>query len=602
MNEPTNEPVNEPVNEPTNEPSTEPTHQHVEEPASKENHEPVSEPAQEVVQHEDKPPSHHEIKEEAAPEVHEEDKESHSPVVAEPKQSSARSNEPAAEIQEEVKEQAVVEPQASTGRSIEAAAEVQEESKEAATSARSGSKGGSTPREGEAQRKKSEEPPVDEGPNIDEAVLERKRESFVNFQNIEQQRRGLVESHRAILINMVTNVDSKLQWIDTGVEKAVQFFKDRAQQEENYLKVMAQGLQKLGPSFKDAGQPDLFVNLSRALEECDEFHLRQSQNGELLVKFLRRNILEGIVLAAEKEFRTKLEVLITPLEEMKKKLTNLQQDRLKKLKNYVYSYNEAQRGNKITKDKDMFKHEIENLSLGYEELRIMKEYAAQALLLVNETVKMLVKRFLELQKAFDLYFNKYSELYGSKAANPDGAIQLVQRFNSFDEVQHAFTTNNLLKAEDLLYIKQKSGKIEVTYQEVFDVLVNLPNPPDITRSPLVIKEWKAQRDAGLLKGYKPCSVVITVDSNILVLEKSPEGEVVVTDNILKLQNLKIMPADAKKDGSIVDIMEVIPGLILDSKKKVTLKFDNLDGAEEFRHYLYNYYSTTILQSARVAAV
>lgn len=424
------------------------------------------------------------------------------------------------------------------------------------------------------------------------AIVDRKKESFLNYQDKEEKRREMVEIHKALINTLLTNIDSKLVWIESGVEKIVKFFKDRAAQEEEYVKIMTQSLPKLGGFFKDPAHPELFINLTKSLDECDEFHLKQSQNSEVLAKFLRKNVLEVTIIASEKDFKKQQDSLKGPLEDIKKKFASINQERGKRQKGYVFAYNEAQRGNKLlTKDKDMFKKELENVALNTEELKTMKQYGTQTLFLLNETVKLLIKRFSEIQKAFTLYFQKYGDLYVSKVANPEVVVQLLERFNSTDEIKAAFSCKNMLKPDEIAYIKNKTGKSEITYQEVFDVLANIPIPTDLLQSPLVVKEWKAIREGGILKGDKPCHVVVTLDANVLVIERSVDGEFLDTDNILRLPNLKIIPREDRKDYSIVDLLEVVPGLLMDSKKKLTLKFATVDNAEEFRHYVYNYYHT-----------
>lgn len=64
--------------------------------------------------------------------------------------------------------------------------------------------------------------------------------------------------------------------------------------------------------------------------------------------------------------------------------------------------------------------------------------------------------------------------------------------------------------------------------------------------------------------------------------------------ILGMRNLKIINNEDRKDFSIVEIMEVVQGFLMDSKTKLTLKFGSEDSAEEFRHYVYNYFNSAAL--------
>lgn len=420
------------------------------------------------------------------------------------------------------------------------------------------------------------------------AILDRKKESFQIYHNLETERRNTMEAHRVIISNLLANIDEKIALVETGIDRIVKFLKDRANQEEEYVKIMSSGLPKLGASFKNPTDASQFMNFARAMQECDDFHVRQSVNCNSLVIFIRKNVINDIIVPSEKEFKKQLHELQAPIEEIKKKLQAAATERVKKSKGYVVAYNEAQRGSKITKARDMFKNEMENVSLGYEEVRLMKSLAAKALILWNEVAKLLIKRFMDIQKAFNLYFQKYTDLYGTKAGNPEPVIQLMARLNAQDEVQQALRVRNMIKAEDLNYIRHKTGKTEVTFQEVFDVLADIPSPPDLAQSPLALKEWKAIKEGGLLRSNKQCSVIVSVDGNILVVERTPDGELVETDAMLSLQNLKIVPRADKKESCSVEVLETTPGVLMDSKKKVTFKFLSIDSADEFTHYVNNY--------------
>ena len=427
------------------------------------------------------------------------------------------------------------------------------------------------------------------------AVLDRKKESFSVFSDKEDKRKVESDTHKAIIATIIANVDSRVTWFEAGITKTIKFFKDRAAQEEEYVKIMTSGLPKIGTFFKDEAKPELLMNFGKALEECDEFHVRQSKNSEVMSKFIRKDLLEDLIIPSGKEFKKQFDTLRSPLDDFKKKLVGLNVERLKRQKAYIYAYNEAQRSGKITKDRDMFHKEMESVINGHEELKLLKAYATQTLVLLNETVKLLVKRISDIQKALTLYFQKYTDLYGYKASNPEVVMQLLQKFNSTEEIQQMFTIKNTLTLDEIKYFEQKCGKAEVTYQDVYNTMTAAPPAIDILASPLVLKSWRATRDAGLLKSTKFCFVVVTVDGHVLVIEKNAENaEMIEGCYILGMRNLKIINNEDRKDFSIVEIMEVVQGFLMDSKTKLTLKFGSEDSAEEFRHYVYNYFNSAAL--------
>jgi len=427
------------------------------------------------------------------------------------------------------------------------------------------------------------------------AVLDRKKESFNVFTDKEDKRKMDSDTQKGIIATIVTTVDTRVAWFDAGVQKTIKFFKDRASQEEEYVKIMTHGLPKLGTFFKDEQKPEILMNFGKALEECDDFHIRQSKNSEIMSKFIRLELLDNIIVTGEKEFKKQYETLKAPLNDFKKKILALNLERSKRQRAYIYAYNEAQRSGKISKERDMFHKEMEYIINGHEELKLLKAYSTQSLVLLNETVKLLVKRLTDIQKALTLYFQKYTDLYGYKASNPEVVMQLLQKFNGTEEIQQIFTVKNTLTLEEIKYFEQKTGKSEVTYQDIYNTLTANPPSIDILKSPLVLKSWKASRDAGLLKSTRNVFVVVTVDGHVLVIEKNTENpDLIEGCYILGMKNLKIMNKDEKKDFSTVEIMEVVPGFLMDSKTKLTLKFGSEDSAEEFRHYVYNYFNSAAL--------
>jgi len=117
-------------------------------------------------------------------------------------------------------------------------------------------------------------------------------------------------------------------------------------------------------------------------------------------------------------------------------------------------------------------------------------------------------------------------------------------------------------------------------------------PPD--KKPLVMKEWTACKESGIMRNWKPFSVICTGDANILLVERNEDGQLVKVDSILKLHLIKIQKLEERKERNIIEVTETTPGIFLDSKTRVTLKFDNEDMAEEFLHYVFNFYNSIIV--------
>jgi len=434
-----------------------------------------------------------------------------------------------------------------------------------------------------------------------EAIFSRKQESFNNFQSWEAKRKLLAQNHKNITNNMMTRIEKKLEWIDAGIDSVIKFFRDRIAQEESYVKIMTQGLPQLGKAFSHETHPEIFGNIAKAMTACDEYHKKQSQNSATMAKFISSNILDNLIISSEKEYRKKLDKIRDPVIDAKKKVTAVGQEIAKVSQKYNKLYEELQKKGKATdKEKDLFKKELECVIVGQEELKVIKAFAKSSMEFLNEVVKYLIVRLANIQKALTLYFQKCAEIYGKNASNIDGVIKIFGSFKSDSDIEQYFAVQNTFSQEEIQYFIERSGKSEIGYGEVYHVLVNLSTVKPPEQRPLLLKEWKAHRETGgLLKSWKPAYVMVTADANVLVVEKNAEGDFENIDLTLKMQRIKIQKNDERRDRSIVDLAEISPGLILNSKKSVTLKFDNEDMAEEFLHYVYNYFNSSILSNAQI---
>jgi hypothetical protein len=252
----------------------------------------------------------------------------------------------------------------------------------------------------------------------------------------------------------------------------------------------------------------------------------------------------------------------------------------------------------LTKEKDLFKKEVELAIVGQQELKCLREFAQQALTYLNETIKLVIIRLGLVQKSLTQYFQKCSDIYGKSAANPELLATIFGAFKSADDVQDYFNIKNSFTPEEIKYFSEVYPGNEITYAEVYSVLVDKTTLKSPEHKPLVLKEWPANREQGIIKSWKPVNLIITADGNILIVDKNAHHEQEEVNQTLKLQQVKIQKSEDKKDRSILEIVETVPGIILNSKTKLTLKFDNEDMAEEFIHYVYNYFNSSLIIASK----
>lgn len=93
--------------------------------------------------------------------------------------------------------------------------------------------------------------------------------------------------------------------------------------------------------------------------------------------------------------------------------------------------------------------------------------------------------------------------------------------------------------------------------------------------------FNAQRDVGTIgKTWQDCGVIITVDHYFLIFSGKPT-RYSRAEAKYPLEGLKI-----KKTANFeVEITFIIPGLVMDSKKKMLMQFSKADELEELSYYL-----------------
>jgi len=192
-----------------------------------------------------------------------------------------------------------------------------------------------------------------------------------------------------------------------------------------------------------------------------------------------------------------------------------------------------------------------------------------------------------IKRGLSKYMAKMGEVYGKTMNNPDIAIKVMEALNPNEDVEAFFSVRQLFSVEEIAYLKKLFPKAhEVTVVEMRDYIEHF-NYGMMARSPLIMKEWKVQKDGGMLKGMKNWVFVATVDYNLLLIEEKVDW--VKPDKVMKMGHVQVVVNESdRRDSAFVDLVEKVPGLIMDSKNKMMLKFDNSDAAEEFVHFVNNY--------------
>jgi len=234
----------------------------------------------------------------------------------------------------------------------------------------------------------------------------------------------------------------------------------------------------------------------------------------------------------------------------------------------------------------MFRRQFKYSLAAREEIRMLKLYDEQALQVISEFTRLSTSRLAEVQKAFGLYLQKYTELYQNSATTPEPIRELIEGSNNTEAIERIFSVRNLLQVGNYDLLTKKFNREEITYSDLREFLVNFPEYVDPAHRSFVLKEWEAMRQGSLLKKERFCSVVATADKNILIVEKKhEEKETGKVKNPLHLIYTRVEDVETCPDGTLVEVVERAPGTLFTHKTKTKLKFETQEEARDFLNYV-----------------
>ena len=439
-----------------------------------------------------------------------------------------------------------------------------------------------------------------------EAITQRKKESFTAFKEWEEARATTVNQHRAICETLIQVTHFKTSTSLQGIEIIVKFFQERQRQEVAYYTAMIDKLPPLGPVFVDKTLADSTNwTLPTALKKCEQYHHQHCKNSQEIASFIESIILHGLLNDLQKDFTKRLLTLRSQVEEARKKVNTINTKLSKKTHKYnslvsVMIAASADTQQKKQKAKDLHNKELVIVSSTRLQVQAHRELGKAVLTLINEAKKLEYHRYDGLKKAFTLYMNKMTELYGKNTSGTE-TLQALEHFQTENEVGSLFNLSQMLSIEEAVYIRDKKGleaDAGLTQDVVADYLENL-EPQVPSTKPLVLKEWMVLRETGLLKGFKSYKIIVTVDDNMLLIDMADGNEHKKAEQIIDLNRVKWLPREGNKSKNplVVDLEETKAGFLMDSKTKHTFKFNTEDDVDEFHYYIHDHKTAAVSTNA-----
>jgi len=309
------------------------------------------------------------------------------------------------------------------------------------------------------------------------------------------------------------------------------------------------------------------------------------KNSQLVTEFLNITIISETFEWFRKDYVKKVDTIKANLLDKKKKLTKINKDTTEKSIEYSEFCLKSFRYGHSDKSKDVYDKELTFLHTAKLQMRLETEMGKETIDYFEALKKLELQRLDLIKRGLAKYLAKMTEIYG-RTNNPEPTIKILETLNPQEDTDNFFTIATFFEQDDIKTFKDQYSKGEqITYPEVKAYFETFYLKPP-SRSPLMMKQWKCTRDGGILKGFKQYTVIATVDYNLILVED--KDEITKPEKIMKMSQTRLVDEDRNNDSSSVHLLEVIPGLILDSKNRVILNFENSDTAEEFTHFLRNY--------------
>ncbi|KAM3128660.1 hypothetical protein pb186bvf_019228 [Paramecium bursaria] len=410
---------------------------------------------------------------------------------------------------------------------------------------------------------------------VSQAGLERKTEAFEQSRNWEFFRLGQMNQHKQIIDSIWGRIQRNIQTSDDSMKLLIQVFKQRIEQEEVQVKYLTSS--SFNKLFKDSDGKIVNSNypeFSKAIRVVDQMQERQAEGIKLLSLWIQTQIrerLEQEMINFEKQNKD----LNSQYNKQRKTALEMEKDVNKYFGKYEKLYlNMTQKHKK--QNKDFLYAELKYKQAAYKQLAYLREFGKWLLNAWGDITQLEIQRLdLVTQTIIDLQI-QLTTCYG-KSVNSDNSIQALKSIQTKIEVQGLYSQVQVLSKQELDYIQNEQQQEVQHYLsdlQVVDKFAELAHP-------LILKAFSAQRDVGAIGvTWQDIGIYISVDHYFLIFE-GKATRYSKPDTKFPLEGLKIM----RKNDVQIDVVFVIPGLVIDSKKKLSLQFKRQDDLEELQYYL-----------------
>ncbi|CAD8063781.1 unnamed protein product [Paramecium primaurelia] len=410
---------------------------------------------------------------------------------------------------------------------------------------------------------------------VHQAALERKTEAFEQTKSFELHRSTQILQHRQLVDSVWARLQKVVASSDESMKFLTSFMKQRIEQEELQLKYsQTASLNRLFKEFDGRIMQCNYPEFSKAVRTIDSAMERQTDQIKIFITWMQNQTRERLEQEMN-NFTNQNRDLINSYNRYKKTLVDLDKDVVKYFNKYDKMYqNITIKGKKP--QKDFLRAELKYKQAASKVIVFQREFGTWLLNSWNE-IKQLETQRLDLVNHTLLEFqNQVMNVYG-KIPQHDSIIGALNGVKVQQEVNNLYSYDFVLTKQELEFIQTEQQQELVKYFQNFQVIDKYAEQSH----PLILKQFSAQRDVGTIgKTWIETGIIITVDHYFLTFDGKPT-RFSKPENKYPLDGMKMTTRNALE----LEIQFVIPGLVMDSKKKLLIQFKKSDELEEIMYFL-----------------
>eukprot|EP01017_Pseudomicrothorax_dubius_P025152 TRINITY_DN2683_c0_g2_i2.p1 TRINITY_DN2683_c0_g2~~TRINITY_DN2683_c0_g2_i2.p1 ORF type:complete len:436 (+),score=85.24 TRINITY_DN2683_c0_g2_i2:310-1617(+) len=390
----------------------------------------------------------------------------------------------------------------------------------------------------------------------------------------------LLSVHYQIFEKVSSRIEVHWEQTNEGVDRVLKFLRDKVAHDTVYAKYLTESVPLLSKAFYDTdNKVTLYETFSKGLRESDEYHNKLGKAIAGFATFVETGVVKEVTGVTETA-KARVKTLMDRISYWKAETLKIKSQNERVSHKYNKVYQIGVQGVKPKKREDLLNWLLEAIRQNVLLVSIHRLIGKETAALWSTVIEVETQRMEALRKGFISYFKKYKEIFGTDCL----AVPLLETFVPQTDVEKYLGLTAILEETELEYIKKMTSNPEPpTLKDVSVFLENFEVEP-FNEQHLLRRVFHVQRDHGILKSFRDCWLVLTVDEFLLIFDeaKDPRLEPRKSDSQVDLTRTT---AQFRADSLVVTIIETTPGLIIDGSRRIPVKFPRKDEMDEFLYYI-----------------